>query len=132
MHAGLPIEEYPQSPANLTAMSQNLFELGQGQNLICYPDPKMRLAVSLRHCRGDGAWLAYQQRERKSQGRCGGRSRDGLSRRRPGQDEEIYASNWKAMLSDDITPKASAETSQAWRRSRLQAYMRSIGAPFNY
>ena len=43
---GLPIEEFPQSPANLTAASQNLFELVQSQNLVVYPDECMRLAVS--------------------------------------------------------------------------------------
>jgi phage terminase large subunit-like protein len=44
--AGLRIVEFPQSPANLTAASQNLFELIQGQNLVLYPDPSMRLAIS--------------------------------------------------------------------------------------
>ena len=44
--AGLRIVEFPQSPANLTAASQNLFELIQGQNLVLYPDPGMRLAIS--------------------------------------------------------------------------------------
>ena len=44
--AGLKIEEFPQTTANLTAASQNLFELINGTNLICYPDAAMRLAVS--------------------------------------------------------------------------------------
>ena len=44
--AGLNIEEFPQSPANLTAASQNLFELINGGNIVCYPDAGMRLAVS--------------------------------------------------------------------------------------
>ena len=44
--AGLRMEEFPQSPANLTAASQNLFELIQGQNLLAYPDADMRLAIS--------------------------------------------------------------------------------------
>ena len=44
--AGLPIEEYPQSPPNLTAASQNLYELVTGRNLALYPDAGMRLAVS--------------------------------------------------------------------------------------
>ena len=43
---GLPIEEYPQSVPNLTAASQNLFDLIQGRNLLVYPDSGMRLAVS--------------------------------------------------------------------------------------
>jgi hypothetical protein len=44
--AGLPIEEFPQSPPNLTAASQNLFELITGGNLAVYPDAAMRLAIS--------------------------------------------------------------------------------------
>jgi ABC-type sulfate transport system permease component len=44
--AGLTIEEFPQSPANLTAASQNLFELISAGNIVAYPDAAMRLAVS--------------------------------------------------------------------------------------
>ena len=44
--AGLPIEEFPQSSPNLTAASQNLYELIQNNSLVVYPDPAMRLAVS--------------------------------------------------------------------------------------
>jgi phage terminase large subunit-like protein len=43
---GLRIEEFPQTSANLTAASQNLYELIQSGNLIMYPDAAMRLAVS--------------------------------------------------------------------------------------
>jgi phage terminase large subunit-like protein len=38
--------EYPQSSPNLTAASQNLYELIKGRNLIAYPDAAIRLAVS--------------------------------------------------------------------------------------
>ncbi len=44
--AGLPIEEFPQSVPNLTAASQNLYELIQSQSIIAYPDSEMRLAIS--------------------------------------------------------------------------------------
>ena len=44
--AGLTIDEFPQSPANLTAASQNLFELINAGDLVVYPDAAMRLAVS--------------------------------------------------------------------------------------
>jgi phage terminase large subunit-like protein len=43
---GLPIEEYAQSTPNLTAASQQLYELIHGQALVCYPDQAMRLAMS--------------------------------------------------------------------------------------
>ena len=44
--AGLQVEEFPQSSANLTAAAQNLFDLIQDQRLIVYPDAGLRLAVS--------------------------------------------------------------------------------------
>ena len=44
--ARLAIEEFPQSSPNLTAASQNLYELIQAQQLMLYPDANMRLAVS--------------------------------------------------------------------------------------
>jgi phage terminase large subunit-like protein len=44
--AGLRMEEFPQTPANLTAASQNLYELIDGQNLVVYPDEGIRLAIS--------------------------------------------------------------------------------------
>ena len=42
----LPIEEFPQSSPNLTAASQNLFDLIESQGIVLYPDEAMRLAVS--------------------------------------------------------------------------------------
>jgi phage terminase large subunit-like protein len=44
--AGLLIEEFPQSPPNLTAASQNLYELIQSRGIVAYPDAAMRLAIS--------------------------------------------------------------------------------------
>jgi phage terminase large subunit-like protein len=44
--AGVTLEEFPQSPNNLTSVSQNLFELIQGQGLRVYPAPDIRLAIS--------------------------------------------------------------------------------------
>jgi hypothetical protein len=46
LRQGVRIEEFPQSVPNLTAASQNLFELIQGRNLVLYPDAAMRLAIS--------------------------------------------------------------------------------------
>jgi hypothetical protein len=43
---GLPIREFPQTAANLTAASQNLYERIQAGSLILYPDAEMRLAAS--------------------------------------------------------------------------------------
>jgi phage terminase large subunit-like protein len=44
--AGLPILEFPQTVSNLTAASQNLYELVEHGNLKVYADAAMRLAVS--------------------------------------------------------------------------------------
>lgn len=43
---GVPVKEFAQSSPNLTAASQNLFDLIQSQAIILYPDANMRLAVS--------------------------------------------------------------------------------------
>jgi phage terminase large subunit-like protein len=44
--AHIQIEEYPQTVPNLTAATQNLFDLIQARQLTLYPDAQMRLAVS--------------------------------------------------------------------------------------
>jgi phage terminase large subunit-like protein len=44
--AGVRMEEYPQSVPNLTQASQNLYELIKGRNIVAYPDPQLRLALS--------------------------------------------------------------------------------------
>ena len=43
---GIQIDEFPQSTPNLTAASQNLYELINGHNLIAYHDAAIRLSVS--------------------------------------------------------------------------------------
>jgi hypothetical protein len=44
--AGIPMREYPQTEANLTAMGSNLFQLVKGANLIVYPDSDIKLAMT--------------------------------------------------------------------------------------
>jgi phage terminase large subunit-like protein len=46
VHAGIKMEAFQQTIPNLTAASQNLYELVTGHNLIVYPDRAMRLAIS--------------------------------------------------------------------------------------
>jgi phage terminase large subunit-like protein len=43
---GLPVREFPQTVANLTLASQNLYELIESRSLMLYPDPAMRLSAS--------------------------------------------------------------------------------------
>ena len=43
---GVKMIEFPQSPGNLTAASQNLYELIKGGSLVVFPDDHLRLAIS--------------------------------------------------------------------------------------
>ena len=43
---GIPMQEYPQTTANLTAMGQNLYELIQAHNIKLYPAPDLRMQAS--------------------------------------------------------------------------------------
>jgi phage terminase large subunit-like protein len=42
----IPMEKFPQTPANLTACAQNLLELINARNIVLYPDGDMRLSAS--------------------------------------------------------------------------------------
>ena len=75
--AGLQVREFPQSPSNLTTIAQNLFELIRGQNLLAYPDPDIRLAMSSSGRSRDATGLAHQQADAISQNRCRDRTRHG-------------------------------------------------------
>ncbi|MGH2964238.1 MAG: hypothetical protein ACRDMH_02490 [Solirubrobacterales bacterium] len=67
---GLRMVEFPQSSANLTRASQNLYELIRGRNLVVYPDAELRRhalnAVAIESARG---WrLAKEKSSRKIDG----------------------------------------------------------------
>ena len=81
---GVPVEEFPQSSPNLTAASQNLFDLIQSQALVLYPDDAMRLAVSRAVAIEDAARLAHWQGQKCVQDRRHSGAGDGRSRRRAG------------------------------------------------
>lgn len=40
------MKEFPQTPANLTEASSALYDVIKGRNLVVYPDPDLRLAIS--------------------------------------------------------------------------------------
>jgi phage terminase large subunit-like protein len=44
--AGVKMQEFPQSPGNMTEACQHLYKLVRGRNLIMYPDANIRLAIS--------------------------------------------------------------------------------------
>jgi phage terminase large subunit-like protein len=65
--AGLPVEEFAQTPANTNRMGQCLFDLLNGKNLVLYPDDELRQqalnTVALESARG---WrLAKERQSRK-------------------------------------------------------------------
>ena len=81
--AGLRIVEFPQSPANLTAASQNLFELIQGQN-SCSLSRSKHAACNQPYRRArNPTWLADCEGEAGAQDRRGGCPRHGSACRRP-------------------------------------------------
>jgi hypothetical protein len=77
--AGVRIEEFPQTPANLTEASQNLFELVQGRNLVAYPDPGLRLAVSRAVAVETSRGWAHLKGEASAQNRRGDCACDGCA-----------------------------------------------------
>lgn len=44
--AGLPMKEFSQNAQNLTEASSALYDVIKGRNLVVYPDPDLRLAIS--------------------------------------------------------------------------------------
>ena len=67
--ARIPIEEFAQSPANLTAASQNLFELIEAGSLAVYPSPDIALpspAPSPSRRRAAGASARTSKRTRST------------------------------------------------------------------
>ena len=81
---GLPMEEFPQTPANLTAASQNLFDIIKGRNLVVYPDADIRFAISRTIATETGPRMAHFEREAGAQNRGSSRSRNGRIRCNPG------------------------------------------------
>jgi phage terminase large subunit-like protein len=62
--AGLPMVEFPQTVSNLTEASQNLYDLIKGGNIMMYPDPDLRLAVSRAVAKETGrGWKIGKERQ---------------------------------------------------------------------
>ena len=115
--AGLNLEEFPQSPANLTTISQNLFELIRGQNLLAYPDPDIRLAISRTVASETprGWRIAKQTQSHKIDVvvALAMAARAAVQ----GQSESYYNTNYSAWVGDDLD----------WQGLRTNLYVRSGG-----
>jgi hypothetical protein len=63
--AGVRMEEYPQNVPNLTAAAQGLYELIKGRNIVSYPDPQLRLALSRAVAvEGSRGWKISKEKQR--------------------------------------------------------------------
>jgi phage terminase large subunit-like protein len=143
--AGLPIEEFPQSPANLTAASQNLYELIEGQNLVAYRDAAIRLAISraiaVETPRG---WRIAKEKASHRIDVVVALGMAAYAAVQAGPEDYFSADAFQPDFADLDNPNRAAdpnrdrdadiisrEAREAFQRAKLQGYMRSIGwTPF--
>ena len=113
--AGVQLEEFPQSPANLTTISQNLFI--RGQNLLAYPDPNIRLAISRAVASETprGWRIAKQTQSHKIDVVVALAMAAHAAVQ--GQSESYYNTNYSAWVGDDMD----------WQGLRTNLYVRSGG-----
>jgi hypothetical protein len=115
--AGLPIEEFPQSAANLTTASQNLFDLIKGQNLVAYPDAAMRLAMAHTVAKEtQRGWLITKERQSDKIDVVVALAMAALAAVQ-GQSESSYDTSYSGINDDDMS----------WQELRLNLYVRSGG-----
>jgi phage terminase large subunit-like protein len=115
--AGVQLEEFPQSPANLTTISQSLFELIRSQNLLAYPDPDIRLAISRAVASETprGWRIAKQTQSHKIDVVVALAMAAHAAVR--GQSEGYYNTNYSAWVGDNVD----------WQGLRTNLYVRSGG-----
>jgi phage terminase large subunit-like protein len=126
----LPVEEFPQSAPNLTAASQNLFDLIQSQAIVLYPDAAMRLAVSravaIETPRG---WRIGKDKQLFKVDSIVALAMSAYAAVR-GQGESTFDTSWSWV--DDPVPvdsKAAAkDEAELFYRDRLHAYLGMHGA----
>jgi phage terminase large subunit-like protein len=120
--AGLRVEEFPQTPANLTEAGQNLLELVQGRNLVAYLDPGLRLAISraiaVETSRG---WRISNEKQAQKSDAVIALAMAAHAAVK-GQNDSTY-SLWTGCVDDDDEPPR-AEISAGDERSGVPAYCR--------
>jgi phage terminase large subunit-like protein len=122
---GLKVEEFPQSPGNLTIASQNLYEIIQGRNLVLYPDADMRLAVSravaIETSRG---WrVGKEKQSHKIDVVVALAMAAHAAVKSP--TESNYDTSYRWVDGDDID--GDPDGVESWRRLRLSMYLNSGG-----
>jgi hypothetical protein len=124
---GLKIEEFPQTSANLTAASQNLYELIASGNLVLYADASMRLAISravaVETSRG---WRISKDKQTHKIDVVVALAMAALAAVQ-GQDERSYARLLGIAFGDEDDGGDLTE-GERWYRARLASYLNSGGS----
>jgi phage terminase large subunit-like protein len=125
---GVRLEEYPQSPSNLTQASQNLYELINAQGITLYPDAGMRLAasraVAVETPRG---WRIGKQQQTHKIDLIVALSMAALAAVR-GQSESSYETPYGPFTQDDTNAAAADAAAERFLQSRYEQHVRCTTA----
>jgi hypothetical protein len=114
---------------NLTAASQNLFELIQAQTLIAYPDAGMRLAMSRAVAvETSCGWRIAKDKQSHKIDVVVTLAMAALGVVR-GQSESTYDTTMAWVDGPSRDAKTEDERNAEWRRQRFAAYVMSGGLP---
>ena len=124
--AGVAIEEFPQSLPNLTQCCQNLYDLIQGGNLICYPDAAMRLAISRAVAvEGPRGWRLGKDKQTHKIDVVVGLALCALLAMRDHRRANYISMNWVSGPDEDS--ERDPDGAGAWRAMRLAAHIARYG-----
>src|SRR5262249_33674515 len=128
--AGVKIEEFPQTVPNLTAATQNLYDLIQSRSIALYPDAPMRLAISraIMHESSRG-WRVDKLKQQHRIDLVVALSMACLAAVR-GQGESSYPTDLSWVSNSDSGNADNAE--QAWQNARLWAHIRQHTSGYGY
>ena len=124
--AGVAIEEFPQSLPNLTQCCQNLYDLIQGGNLICYPDAAMRLAISRAVAvEGPRGWRLGKDKQTHKIDVVVALAMSALLAMRDHRRANYISMNWVSGPDEDS--ERDPDGAGAWRAMRLAAHIARYG-----
>jgi phage terminase large subunit-like protein len=115
---GIVLEEYPQHPANLTALAQNLFDLITDRNLSVYPNEATRLAISRAVAVESGrGWRITKEKQAH---RIDFVIALGLAALAAVRAQDNFYDGNCIGFRDDVPANADYDGTKAWRRNRLR------------
>jgi phage terminase large subunit-like protein len=124
--AGVKMEEFPQTVPNLTAATQNLYDLIQSRSIALYPAPDLRLAVSraIMHESARG-WRLDKLKQHHKIDSLVALSMASLAAVR-GQGESTYLSDL-SWVSDD-----SDDAAKRWQQARFERHILAHGGYYSF